>query len=154
MAAFIVRALVLANIMIVVAAGTAQASPRFTEADVRCLAENIAYEAPSEPYQGKLAVATVTMNRVKSSSFPKTVCDVVYQRSSKGCQFSWVCQKRRSINPVLYAQTEHIARRVLFLGLREPMIGNALFYHATYVSPTWSRERRFIAQIGAHIFYA
>src|SRR3990167_4467018 len=59
--------------------------------DLRCLTEVIYYEDPHEPYEGRLAVATVVMNRKKSPSFPKTVCGVVYQRNPRGCQFSWVC---------------------------------------------------------------
>lgn len=127
----------------------------FTEQDVRCLAENIAYEAPDESFGGKLAVATVTMNRVATKGFPKTVCGVVYQRSPRGCQFSWVCEKRRSIPPELYAQASSIARQVLYQGLRNLLIGTACYYHADYVSPSWSRDpdMRRVAKIGAHIFY-
>jgi len=50
------------------------------EKQLTCLAKNIFYEAPMESYRGKLAVATVTMNRVRHKQFPKTICGVVYQR--------------------------------------------------------------------------
>lgn len=60
--------------------------------EVECLAKNIYYEAGSEPREGMLAVAQVTMNRVKSNEFPRSVCGVVYQQRKGVCQFSWVCE--------------------------------------------------------------
>ena len=48
--------------------------------DIDCLAKNIYYEAGSEPEEGKVAVAMVTINRVRDGRFGKTVCSVVDQR--------------------------------------------------------------------------
>ena len=61
--------------------------------EVDCLAKNIYFEAGSESRAGKIAVAEVTMNRVKSREFPRSVCGVVYQKSRNICQFSWVCSR-------------------------------------------------------------
>jgi len=47
--------------------------------EVKCLALNIYHEARNQPTVGKLAVAQVTMNRVKDVRFPNTICGVVYQ---------------------------------------------------------------------------
>jgi len=60
---------------------------------MHCMARNIYYEAGSEPYEGKLAVAQVTMNRANHPSFPKKVCEVVYQRVNGTYQFSWVGER-------------------------------------------------------------
>ena len=49
--------------------------------DVDCLAKNIYYEAGSEPEEGKVAVAMVTINRVRDGRFGRTVCSVVDQRT-------------------------------------------------------------------------
>jgi len=49
--------------------------------DVDCLAKNIYYEAGSEPEEGKVAVAMVTINRVRDGRFGKSVCSVVDQRT-------------------------------------------------------------------------
>ena len=54
-----------------------------------CLARNIYYEARGEPLAGQYAVAEVTMNRKASPFYPKTVCEVVYQREA----FSWTDSK-------------------------------------------------------------
>lgn len=124
-----------------------------SEKELTCLAKNIAFEAPGESYEGKLAVATVTMNRVKSRSFPKTVCGVVYQRNPRGCQFSWTCGPRGRLEKDIYAESRRIARAVLTQNLRLTSLKNALYFHNTSVSPNWSFAEP-IKQIGNHIFYA
>ena len=47
--------------------------------DTVCLALNLYHEARSERTAGMWAVGDVTINRVKSSSFPNTICGVVTQ---------------------------------------------------------------------------
>ena len=61
--------------------------------EVECLAKNMYHEARGESYQGMVAVAFVTLNRTVSEVFPSKVCDVVYQKNQRGCQFSWVCAR-------------------------------------------------------------
>lgn len=48
-------------------------------ADMRLLVCLVFCEAGSEPYDGKLAVANVVLNRYHSSRFPNTIKDVIYQ---------------------------------------------------------------------------
>ena len=50
------------------------------EADVRLLAALIFCEAGNQPYDGKVAVGAVVMNRIASGRFPNTLEGVVYQR--------------------------------------------------------------------------
>ena len=123
-----------------------------SEKELICLAKNIAYEAPDESYEGKLAVATVTMNRVRSRSFPKTVCGVVYQKNSRGCQFSWTCGPRSKLEKNIYAESKKIAHDVLTQNLRLVSIKNALYFHNTSVKPNWDFAHP-IKKIGNHIFY-
>lgn len=49
--------------------------------ELLCLARNIFYESGSEPEAGKIAVGVVTLNRVEDPRFPKTVCEVVKQKT-------------------------------------------------------------------------
>jgi len=125
---------------------------RISEKEVTCLAKNIFYEAPAEPYEGKLAVATVTMNRVRHKDFPKTVCAVVYQRNKRGCQFSWTCGARAKMDTALYNDAKKIAREVLTRNIRLSSIKNALYFHNTTVQPNWDFAHP-IKKIGNHIFY-
>lgn len=126
---------------------------KISESELKCLSDNIFYEANSESYEGKLAVATVTLNRVKTKGFPKTVCGVVKQRSKKGCQFSWVCGQRALMNKKLYASSRRVAIDVLVHKKRLTSIGNALYFHGEGVSPSWKNAVKPIKKIGPHIFY-
>ena len=126
---------------------------------LECLTRNIYWEAASEPFEGKVAVAQVTMNRVDSGRFADSVCGVVYQKNvfyeRVVCQFSWYCEGTHRVKPVhapLWRESEEVAKRVLFEGLRLPSMKNALYYHANYIpDPGWGKPK--IAQIGQHIFY-
>ena len=125
---------------------------------LECLARNIYWEAASEPFEGKVAVAQVTMNRVQDGRFGKDVCGVVYQKNviyeKVICQFSWVCEKNHKIKPVhpsSYKESEEVAKKVLLENFRLPSLSTAMYYHATYVNPGWRKEK--ITQIGQHIFY-
>ena len=61
------------------------------ETALMCLALNIYFEARSEPIQGQIAIAEVTLNRVASPDYPNDICSVVLQENKDGCQFSWWC---------------------------------------------------------------
>ena len=49
--------------------------------ELECLTRNIYWEAASEPFEGKVAVTQVTMNRVESGRFAGSVCGVVTQKN-------------------------------------------------------------------------
>ena len=127
------------------------------EAELRCLALNVYWEARSESALGRLAVAAVTLNRVAHRDFPGTICGVVRQGEEQGlnrCQFSWVCD-RRSNEPgdnAAWRDAEYVAFSALFLNLPDPTRG-ALWYHADYVSPPWASTMTEAMRIGRHLFY-
>jgi spore germination cell wall hydrolase CwlJ-like protein len=127
------------------------------ERQLDCLAINIYREAGYEPFEGKVAVAQVTMNRVAHPEFPKDVCAVVYEKNNWSgrivCQFSWYCDSTHRNRPIGagYEESYEVAKRVLLEGFRLPGLTDALFYHADYVNPRWRYDR--IQQIGTHIFY-
>lgn len=52
--------------------------------DEELLAALIYCEAGGEPYEGQVAVGAVVMNRVKSSSFPNSIREVIYQSGQFG----------------------------------------------------------------------
>jgi len=131
---------------------------------VLCLANNIYFEARSEPIKGQIAVAFVTLNRVSSELFPDSICDVVKQKRNNVCQFSWYCEsrpKRQYTKHILtgegslqYNEIIDIATFVYanYEKLNDPTHGS-LFYHADYVRPGWRKRMDKVAVIGAHIFY-
>jgi spore germination cell wall hydrolase CwlJ-like protein len=127
--------------------------------DIRCLAENIYFEARGEPLKGQYAVAEVTMNRLASPGFPDTVCDVVHDtrwdtaRQRLVAHFSWTVFKLRleSGSPA-WKQAMAVATAV-YDGDNQPVVPDALFYHSTAVHPYWASSKRVVARIGNHIFY-
>jgi spore germination cell wall hydrolase CwlJ-like protein len=126
---------------------------------LNCLTKNIYFEAGHESFTGKLAVAQVTMNRVESGKFPNDICAVVQQKTLAGnrkviCQFSWFCNakhRNKAVNHQHWTESQRVAEKVFFEGLRIDKLTKALYYHANYVRPHWQKQR--IVQIGKHIFY-
>jgi spore germination cell wall hydrolase CwlJ-like protein len=133
-------------------------SIKVREQQLDCLALNIYREAGYEPFEGKVAVAQVTMNRVKHGEFGKDVCGVVYQKNvvmeRVVCQFSWACDqvhRNRPINKEAYNESYSVAKKVLLENFRLPSMKDAMYYHADYVNPRWGKPQ--VAKIGRHIFY-
>jgi spore germination cell wall hydrolase CwlJ-like protein len=131
--------------------------------ELRCLAENIYFEARNEPVEGMLAVAFVTMNRVESPNYPNTICGVVKQKIRTTCQFSWYCESTPhhiSTNRLLTSDTNRVYNEILKLSIMfyanyenmNDLTKGALFYHADYVNPRWRNVQK-TTQIGRHIFY-
>jgi len=128
------------------------------EKNLSCLALNIYREAGHEPFEGKVAVAQVTLNRTQHPQFPNSVCEVVYQKNSfmgkVVCQFSWYCDsvhKMRPINKQAYDESYRVAKMVYLEDFKLESVKSALYYHADYVNPNWGKKK--VTKIGAHIFY-
>ena len=124
----------------------------------KCLAQAIYFEARSEPIDGQRAVGTVILNRVRSKSYPDTICGVVWQGAPKlfSCQFSFACDGRSDNpkNPRAWNEALAIAADLLSNGTRSALHDNVLYYHAEYVSPAWASTMSRVAQIGKHVFYS
>jgi spore germination cell wall hydrolase CwlJ-like protein len=128
------------------------------EKQLDCLALNIYREAGHEPFEGKVGVAQVTMNRVKDGRFGNDVCGVVYQKNvvmeKVVCQFSWACNsvhRNRPINKEAYNESYAVAKKVLLENFRLDVFKDALYFHAVYINPQWNLDK--IGKIGQHIFY-
>ena len=124
----------------------------YSDRDLFCMAKNIYHEAGSEPTLGKYAVAQVTVNRMKSPDFGGRVCSVVFQPY----QFSWANNHSKrwyTPNNASWAEAKRIARDVLENGKRVYGMDDVLYYHATYVKPSWSYRFDRLARIGLHVFY-
>jgi spore germination cell wall hydrolase CwlJ-like protein len=125
-------------------------SPEPGSRELECLATGIYFEAKSESLKGQLAVGQVIANRAESGGrFPSTYCGVLFQRG----QFSFV--HGHSLPHVSHSskqwQTAVAIAKIVDQDLKEPVVGNALFFHARYVSPGWHLKR--VASIGNHVFF-
>ena len=128
-----------------------------------CLALNIYHEARGEDYLSQLAVADVTMNRVKNSKFPKSVCEVITQAYTRvnwrgdvvpikhKCQFSWYCDGvgDKPSPGTSWNNALAIAKGNKYRGITQ----GALFYHSNKVLPFWADSFIKLGSIGNHIFY-
>lgn len=117
-------------------------------AEERCMAVAVFYESKGEPLNGQMAVAHVILNRVDSRRFPGTVCGVVTQRS----QFSFVRGGRLpAARPGPQWETAKAVARAAMAEAWDSPVGEAMFFHATRVSPRWNRAK--VATVGNHVFY-
>jgi spore germination cell wall hydrolase CwlJ-like protein len=129
------------------------------ERQLDCLAKNIYFEAGNESFEGKVAVAQVTMNRSESGRFPEDICGVVYQKATVMgkiiCQFSWYCVN--SGHPSItgkenYDESYEVAKKVLLEDFRLSSLKDAMYFHSdTMTDPHWNKPK--ITKIGHHIFY-
>jgi spore germination cell wall hydrolase CwlJ-like protein len=119
--------------------------------EMECLAGAIYFESRGEPLAGQLAVGKVIVNRSASGVFPSDYCGVVYQRA----QFSFVrggTMPRIDRGSTAWKRASAIAR-IAHEGLWDSQAGDALYFHARSVHPSWSRTKIARATIDSHIFY-
>ncbi len=129
----------------------AMPAPSALSEELQCLAGAVYFESRGEPLAGQLAVAQVIVNRAEDRRFPSSYCGVVYQRS----QFSFVrggSMPRIPTASAAWARAQAIAR-IAHRGLWDSEAGDALFFHANYVRPSWSRKKIATATIQTHVFY-
>ena len=132
--------------------------------ELECMTMNIYFEAALESTAGKLAVAQVTLNRVKSNHYPNTVCSVVKQgrHHESGfpvrdrCQFSWYCDGKHDTPSMgkMWGESQKVAIYVLENAKLLDITDGATHYHADYIeNPRWAIARHKTMQIDTHIFY-
>lgn len=134
------------------------------EQDLYCLAANLYFEARGESLKGQIAVAEVTLNRVKAKQYPNSVCKVVFQRK----QFSWTHEQpwakiQKALNGVepsknklessAYQQALKTAKTRLKTDLNAILPEDALWYHTVAVNPKWNRKMKKVKSLGKHVFY-
>jgi hypothetical protein len=130
--------------------------PRDRIRAINCLTAAIYYEAGHESTGGQRAVAQVVLNRLRHPAFPKTVCGVVFEGSTRatGCQFTFTCDGSlvRAPTETGWRRARQVAEAALDGGV-DAQVGYATHYHADYVAPYWSPSLQKVATVGTHIFY-
>ena len=101
----------------------------FNKNQISCLAKNAYYEARNQPFEGKVAVMQVVMNRTQIPKFKaNTPCRVIYSKDSGKCQFSWVCTRNKPVTGQDYLELERIARLVYTRELPDNTNGSVYFH--------------------------
>lgn len=112
--------------------------------DVNLLAHLIYGEARGEPYEGKVAVAAVVINRTTDSRFPKTIAGVIYQPGA----FDAVSDGQINLDPDTSAYN---AARDALNGW-DPTYGCIYYYNPATATSSWIWSRPIILVIGKHNF--
>ncbi len=130
--------------------------------DTMCMACNIYHESQGEPNLGKLGVGLVTINRTESEKFPDTICEVVwekhrhYKTKKITPQFSWTLDGKSDLvfHEDSWNRSMQIANRLVNGAGYADITSGALWYHADYVDPPWSKQLYLTIRIGPHLYYA
>lgn len=124
-----------------------QTSLYVTQSDVDLLAKLIYAESRGEPYEGKVAVASVVLNRVLSPEFPNSIQGVIFQPKA----FS--CVKNGSIT----AYPDENCYAAVYEALKgvDPTNNALYFYNPSTATCSWmkSTEKQNVKTIGHHVFF-
>ncbi|WP_309229164.1 cell wall hydrolase [Cytobacillus firmus] len=114
------------------------------EEEKKLLARLVQAEAKGEPFEGKVAVADVVLNRVEHEQFPDTVKDVIYQKNA----FEPV--QNGSINE--QASNEAVQAVETALIDKEQNEEFLYFYNPETATSQWIFSREVVKKIGNHAF--
>ncbi|MED4205840.1 cell wall hydrolase [Neobacillus mesonae] len=117
----------------------------YSVSELDLLARLVRAEAEDEPYQGKVAVACVVLNRVESKAFPNTIKEVIYQK--------------RQFQPVQNGQINKPANDDSIKAVQEALkekrqiAGDSLFFYNPVIATSrWLDTRKTTLVIGRHVF--
>ncbi|MEN6315954.1 MAG: spore cortex-lytic enzyme [Clostridiaceae bacterium] len=121
-----------------------QGAPSADSGDVQLLARLIHGEARGEPYEGKVAVGAVVLNRTGDSRFPKTIAGVIYQPGA----FDAVYDGQINLSPD--ASSLNAARDAM--NGWDPSYGCIYYYNPNTATSSWIWSRPIVVVIGNHNF--
>jgi N-acetylmuramoyl-L-alanine amidase len=118
-----------------------------TDDDIYLMAQIVYAESRSEPYAGKVAVASVILNRLKSPGFPKTIEQVIKQKAAFSCIRNGeidVVPDKMSYEAVLDA-----------LKGKDPTNNAVFFYNPKIATSVWMKQvsKKNVKPIGNHVFF-
>ncbi len=118
-----------------------------TGEDIDLMAKVVSAESRGEPYAGKVAVASVVLNRTIDPHFPNTIKEVIFQKNA----FS--CVKNGEIN----ASADQDCYDAVYDAIRgiDPTNDALFFYNPAIATCTWMKETQKINEttIGHHTFF-
>ena len=112
--------------------------------NLNLLARLVYGEARGEPYTGQVAVASVVLNRVKSSSFPNTIAGVIYQKGA----FNVVDDGQINLSP----NSTAIKAAQDALNGWDPSYGAIYYFNPNTATNKWIWSRPVTVVIGKHRF--
>jgi N-acetylmuramoyl-L-alanine amidase len=114
------------------------------EEEKKLLARLVHAEAEGEPFEGKVAVADVVLNRVEHEQFPDSIKEVIYQRNA----FEPV--QNGSINePPNQEAIKAVEKALVDQEKNQKLL---YFYNPDTATSEWIFSRQVVKQIGNHSF--
>ena len=118
-----------------------------TQSDIYLMSQVVYAESKGEPYEGKVAVASVILNRALNNGFPNTIQDVIFQPKA----FSCIVDGSIDVQP-----TQECFDAVYdALSGNDPTGDAVFFYNPDIATCTWMQgvEKHNIVSIGQHLFF-
>lgn len=118
-----------------------------TNEDIHLMAQIVYAESCAEPYEGKVAVASVILNRLRDVRFPDNIQGVVKQKAA----FSCVKNGKISVTP-----DENSYRAVMdALRGKDPTENAVFFYNPKIATCSWMKniDKHNSKTIGNHVFF-
>jgi len=117
------------------------------------LACNVYFEARGEKEKGQYAVAFVSMNRLKSGDYGKSMRAVVFAKD----QFSWTNSRRKISDPEAFERARKVAEAVKTWSKdpevyrKKDVTRGSKYFHKKGCRPGWNKK--VVTRIGNHVFY-
>ena len=121
----------------------------YTETDLYWLSRIICAESCVEPYEGKIAVGNVVLNRVKNPDYPDTIYDVIFDRK-------YAVQFEPTANGTIYQTPDETCIRAAkeCLSGRQVINDCLYFLNPELAKSKWIIENcKYVTTIGGHDFY-
>ncbi|WP_032120455.1 cell wall hydrolase [Clostridium amazonitimonense] len=118
-----------------------------TKDDVELMSKIVSAESKGEPYEGKVAVASVILNRVAHPSFPKTVKEVIIQKNAFSCVR----------NNTVYEDPDTSCYNAVMDAIKgnDPTNNAVYFYNPKIATSNWMKniDKTNVKTIGNHVFF-
>lgn len=116
----------------------------YTQEEIEMLAKLVHGEARGESFEGKVAVAAVVFNRLKSPEFPNTVREVIFQPRA----FTAIDDGQYFLTP------DAESYKAVYLAIRgwDPTDGALFYFNPDTATSSWIWSRPQIKKIDQHIF--
>lgn len=123
---------------------TSQPAIQASQSELEVLARIVKGECPAAmPWEGKVAVAAVVLNRVRSRSFPNSIIRVAHQPSQFSC---YNPRYRRQLYEGPIPDYAWRAARAALAG-QDPSRGATFYFNPYLVNPSWKRGKIFVRRI-------
>ena len=123
---------------------TAQLPSKYTDQDLKLIANAVYGEARGEPYEGQVAVAAVILNRIEHADFPDSVGGVIFQPGA----FTAVSDGQ------IWLEPNDRAKEAVLDAINgwDPSENAIYYFNPVTATSKWIWSRPQIKKIGLHVF--